>query len=304
MIYYPEGHSKSQFRSAPFTYSDIEYAANSGVILEARAALCDASQNLTVSLGCMRGIIPRDECLYVPDDDVKNIAIITRVGKKVCFKVSKVSIDENGLPYALLSRKEAQKECWENYLSALKSGDVIPARVTHLEPFGAFVDIGCGVISMISIEHISVSRILHPSQRFTVGGEVFCAVSGIDADMRRIFITHRELLGTWEENAADFSIGQTAAGIVRGVEDYGIFVELTPNLTGLAEFKEGVHEGQTACVYIKNIIPDKMKIKLIIIDSFCSDSIPAALPYRITEGHIDRWLYSPRSCEKTVETLF
>ena len=42
------------------------------------------------------------------------------------------------------------------------------------------------------------------------------------------------MLGTWAENAALFSPGQTVTGVVRSVEDYGIFVELTPNLAGLA----------------------------------------------------------------------
>ena len=31
---------------------------------------------------------------------------------------------------------------------------------------------------------------------------------------------------------------------MRSVESYGIFVELTPNLAGLAELKENVHAGQ------------------------------------------------------------
>jgi len=45
----------------------------------------------------------------------------------------------------------------------------------------------------------------------------------------------------------------------------GIFVELKPNLIGLAEYKENIEYGQEVKVYIKKIIPDKKKIKLIII---------------------------------------
>ena len=41
------------------------------------------------------------------------------------------------------------------------------------------------------------------------------------------------------------------AGIVRSVEPYGIFVELAPNLAGLAEVADNVHNGQQASVYIK-----------------------------------------------------
>ena len=107
----------------------------------------------------------------------------------------------------------------------------------HLEHFGAFVDIGCGVVSLLSIDCISVSRISHPRDRFYVGMHIRAAVRSIErsdeGEMRRIYVTHRELLGTWEENAVDFSVGQTVAGTVRSVEDYGVFVELTPNLRDL-----------------------------------------------------------------------
>ena len=53
----------------------------------------------------------------------------------------------------------------------------------------------------------------------------------------RISLSHKELLGTWEENAERFCAGETVSGIIRSVENYGAFVELTPNLAGLAETK-------------------------------------------------------------------
>ena len=92
---------------------------------------------------------------------------------------------------------------------------MIPAAVTHLEPFGAFVDIGCGVASLIGIENLSVSRIFHPSDRLSVGQPIYAAVRSVDREARRISLTHRELLGTWEQNAALFSPGETVRGVVR-----------------------------------------------------------------------------------------
>ena len=76
----------------------------------------------------------------------------------------------------------------------------------------------------------------------------------------KITLSHKELLGTWEENAAMFAPGQTVTGVIRSIEDYGIFVELTPNLAGLAEPRPDVFIGQQASVYIKSIIREKMKI--------------------------------------------
>ena len=124
-------------------------------------------------------------------------------------------------------------------------------------------------------------------------------------DDGRVCLSQRELLGTWEQNAALFSAGETVAGIIRSVEPYGVFVELTPNLAGLAELREGVRPGQSAGVYIKSILPSRMKIKLVIIDS--QDVPPAAptkLHYFITEGHISRWCYSPPDCDKCIESVY
>ena len=63
---------------------------------------------------------------------------------------------------------------------------------------------------------------------------VKAVVKSIDRETGRIYVSHKELLGTWEENANNFNIGQTVSGIVRSIEPYGIFIELASNLAVLA----------------------------------------------------------------------
>ena len=150
---------------------------------------------------------------------------------------------------------------------------------------------------------IRVQDITHPCDRFSPGDDIRVVVRGRD-DKGRISLTHKELLGTWEENAADFYQGETVSGIIRTVEPYGAFVELSPNLAGLAEPKEGIEEGQLASVYIKSILPDKMKIKLIIIDAFDGECKRRPLQYRFFDNHMDFWRYSPECCSKEVVTDF
>ena len=174
--------------------------------------------------------------------------------------------------------------------------------MTHLENFGAFVDIGCGIISFLPIDTISVSRITHSNERFKTGMKIKVIVKSILKD--RVNLTHKELLGTWEENASKFNIGETVAGIVRSIEEYGIFVELAPNLAGLAEPKENVHKGQQISVYIKNIIPEKMKIKLVIIETFNTKQKISDPQYFFKDKHINRFVYSPPCCHRLIETDF
>ncbi len=308
--YKPEGSITYDLQNREYisTRQGLEYAYEKQIILEAPTILCDKSFNLHVSLGPgLHGIIPRDECEFLPTGErSKDIAILTRVGKPICFKVMGLSKNEAGEIVATLSRREAQLECMLSYISTLIPGDIIPAKVTHLESFGAFVDIGCGIISLLSIDSISVSRISHPSARLEVGESIFTVVKSID-ERGRIYVSRRELLGTWEENAKRFSEGQTVRGIVRSVESYGIFIELSPNLAGLAEYKDDVYKEQTAGVYIKSIIPEKMKVKLIIIDT--SDSLPYKTEdiYFIDpekQRHIDSWTYSPPGSRKLISTVF
>jgi len=314
--YKPEGLLIGSTQNRELLFSGrtgLEKAMASGAILEATAILCDGEMNLHVDLHGIVGIIPKNEVCYCRDGEtVKDIAIITRVGKAVCFKVTSIE-DVNGKTVAYLSRRAAQIECMNNYIADLIPGDIICSRVTHLESFGAFVDIGCGIVSLLSVDCISVSRFSHPRDRLYSGMVINTVVKAIDREKERIFVSMRELLGTWEENASAFSAGQTVAGIVRSVESYGIFVELAPNLAGLAEIREGlpfsstIDIGKQVAVYIKSIIPERMKIKLVLIDSYKGEADIQKLNYFIDcdkVKHLDYWRYSPDSCAKLIETVF
>ena len=302
--FYPEGWISSiTERGKVFTPTVLAEAQARQTVLEAVVTMCDAAHNLIVNLGCVKGVIPREEgAIGISDGSTRDIALISRVGKPVCFVITALKTDEDGKLYALLSRKKAQELCKNYLMTDRKIGDIIDAKVTHLESFGAFCDIGCGNIALLPIDAISVSRISHPSDRFSVGDSIRVIIKSIAED-GKITLSHKELLGTWEENASLFSAGQTVTGVVRSIEDYGVFVELTPNLAGLAEPRQDVIIGQKASVYIKSIIREKMKIKLIIIDSFNATYSPE-IRYFYTSDALKEWDYSPDDCCKRISTKF
>ena len=299
----PEGFAPSKQKIKEYTESFLNEAKDSGAVLEAVVLMCDAKHNLVVDLGCMKGIIPRNEgALGILDGSTRDIALISRVGKTVCFVVEDICEDESGKHYATLSRRRAQELCLEYIKTNKTSGDIIDAKITHLESFGAFCDIGCGNIALLPIDTISVSRISHPKDRFYVDENIKTIIKSIAPD-GKITLSHKELLGTWEENAEQFSAGQTVTGVIRSIENYGVFVEITPNLAGLAEPREDVEVGQQASVYIKSIIKEKMKIKLIIIDSFDNGYSPE-IKYFYNGKKIEDWNYSPEACQKRIFTKF
>lgn len=284
----------------------LRRARDARQVLEGMAVSCEPNRDLIVRLGKFVGVIPRDEAaLGVADGSTREIAILSRVGKPVSFLVTGFQEAENGEVRPLLSRRQAQEQALEAFFSAVRPGQIIPATVTHLEPFGAFVDIGCGVPSMIGIENISVSRLPHPNCRFRVGQRIHAVVTGLEPSKSRVTLSHKELLGTWEENAALFIPGMTVSGYIRSVKDYGLFVELLPNLSGLAEPRPGYVEGERVSVYIKSILRQQMKIKLLLIDHLEPLDAPEPLTYFQTEGRLDRWRYAPEDCLRpTTVTIF
>ena len=291
---------------AAYALQDLRDAMESGAILEGTVQRCDTARTLHVPLGSVSGQIPKGEAVAPWISGAgRDIALLSRVGRTVCFTVQAIHADEKGAPVALLSRRKAQERAMDHFLASLEPGAVLTCRVTRLETFGVFLDIGCGITALLPIERVSVSRISHAAQRFREGDKILAAVWSIDRERRRITMTHRELLGTWMENASRFQPGETVRGIVRSVKEYGSFIELAPNLSGLADAREGLAPGDGVSVFIKSIRPERMKIKLHVIERLPPPPEPEPLHYQITDGCLDRWVYSPPGYEKeTVETVF
>ena len=297
--------TEGNYRSAAHLGSTELRAAMAGrEILQATALAFDTQRQLRFELGGVKAVMPFAQCVDGAENGtVRDIAVLTRVGRPTCFVIEGMDTDPAGQPFYRLSRAEAQRMCKAEYLDSLNPGDILPCTVTHIEPFGAFCDVGCGISALLPIDCLSVSRIASPADRVSVGQQILCVIKNRDAQGRFV-LSIRELLGTWAENAAGFTVGETVVGIVRSVEEYGTFIEIAPNLAGLAESCAGLTPGQAVSVYIKNILPEKMKIKLVIVNHSLSQRHRFELRYFLTEGHLDRWVYSTPESPKQIETDF
>lgn len=285
--YSPEG-----LYHLPPSPEDLRRGLQTGEIFRAMCIKCDELHNLHIDLGPIRGLIPREEAaLGLSEGRIREIALLSRVGKPVSFRV--LDFDRNG--NAILSRRSAQLEARNYFLNTLRPGDVIPAMVQTAADFGVFCDIGCGFIALMRIDRCCVSRLERTSQLYRPGQRIHAAILAIDDTEGLVHLTGRELLGTWEENAAGYRVGQTVTGTVRSIMPYGVFVELCPNLSGLAESCAGVSPGDRVSVYIRGILPQKHKIKLTVLEIL--PPLPHTAPPRffITQGHLNQWEYYPGS---------
>ena len=97
--FYPEGklyntQENKKFMLSPATLLDAQIR---GIVLEAPVIMCDTDHNLIVNLGCMKGIIPRNEgAIGIDSGATRDIALISRVGKPVCFMINEIKSDQNG----------------------------------------------------------------------------------------------------------------------------------------------------------------------------------------------------------------
>lgn len=288
--YRPEG-----VNAAPPSADDLRCGIGTGEIFQALCLKCDEFHNLHLELKDVQAIIPREEAaLGIREGTTKEIAILSRVGKWVCFQV--LGFDSRGT--AILSRRAAQAEARSYFLNALRPGDILPAVVLNAAPFGVFCDIGCGCTALMRIDRCCISRLSTTAEHFSPGQQIHVAVLAVDDEQGFIHLTGRELLGTWEENAALFRPGQTVTGFVRSIMPYGVFIELTPNLSGLAEPAVPVAQGDPVSVYIRSIQSVKRKIKLTVLERL-NEPVPPRLNYFLTEGHLDHWAYHPGSSAVT-----
>ncbi len=236
-------------------------------ILQGLVSECDQKFNLHINFeNGLNGTIPREEVegINLQDNGLPKINLCTgKVNKFVQFKIK--SIDEQN--NIILSRKVVQQDALNWVKNDLKVGEKLEGIVKSIKPYGAFIEIGGGVVGLAHIEDLSVARIKSPYERLNIGQRVEVVVKSINRDQGKIILSYKETLGSWEDNVKKFSPGIKVKGKVRETEKNknGIFIELTPNLVGMAEYEEGLEYGQDVEVYIKKIDISRKKVKLVIV---------------------------------------
>lgn len=140
--------------------------------------------------------------------------------------------------------------------TAVHKGEIVSGVVKNIQPYGAFIQTNKGIDGLLYIEDISVARIKTPKERLSVGQKINVVVKDINTEKNRVYFSYKEMLGTWDENIRDIQEKTIIPGIIRETEKdkRGIFIELKPNLVGMAEYKEGFEYGQKVEVYVKRLL--------------------------------------------------
>lgn len=251
----------------PLDQENINKYINTNEVLQGLVKECDDNYNLYIQFqNGLTGIMPRQEieAINIEEGGLPKTNLCTgKVHKFVQFKIKEAKDPQN----IIVSRKEVQKETLEWIKNELKEGDRVSGIVKNIKLYGAFIEIAGGVVGLAHIEDLSIARIKTPYERLKIGQKVEVVVKSINRETGQVILSYKETLGSWEENAKMFTQGTKVKGIIRETEKNknGIFIELTPNLVGMAEYEEGLTYGQTVDVYIKKIDNERKKVKLVIV---------------------------------------
>jgi ribosomal protein S1 len=135
----------------------------------------------------------------------------------------------------------------EEGIAQLVEGAVVRGKVTRMESFGAFVDLGHSIEGMVHVSNLSHGRVGHPSERVRIGQEVEVQVLEISEGGRRIGLGIKQLeADPWDAVPEQFSVETVFQGKVRRLTDFGAFVELIPGVEGL------LHISQIAAGHVRH----------------------------------------------------
>ena len=186
----PEGWQELKTK---FSLDELNKASLNGEIIQGKVTGCDANYNLYVSLGNnITGIIPRNEISAINTDKEgfpKPSICRSKVDKIVQFKIKDIKKNDT----VILSRKAVEKDAITWMKNDLKEGMKVLGIVKNIKPYGAFVEIGGGVVGLVHIEDISVARIKSPSERLKIGQKVKIVIKSIDRKTSRVILSYKEM---------------------------------------------------------------------------------------------------------------
>ena len=177
----------------PFSLEQLNQASISGEIMQGKVTKCDNNYNLYLDLGNnITGIIPREEVEAINIDETgfpKPNICMSKINKYVQFKVKDVSKKDT----IILSRKAVGKEAIKWMRSDLKEGMIVCGIVKNIRPYGAFIEIGGGLVGLLHIEDISIARIKSPYERLKIGQKIKIMIKYIDRKTNRIILSYKEM---------------------------------------------------------------------------------------------------------------
>jgi len=139
-----------------------------------------------------------------------------------------------------LGMKQVTPNPWMAVAENYQIGQVVTGIVRNITEFGAFVELEEGIDGLIHVSDFSwTKKIKHPGEVVKKGDSVTAKVLNLDPMSQRMSLGIKQMEpNVWEAFFESHHIGDTIAGKVARLADFGAFVDLGDGIEGLVHVSE------------------------------------------------------------------
>jgi small subunit ribosomal protein S1 len=199
------------------------------------------------------------------------------IGTRLTFRIT--DYGEKGRNIVVSRRsllEEEQLRVREDAHASIHEGMTVNGRVTSLQEYGAFVDIG-GLEGLLPVSEIGWNRVHNIHDVLSVGQDVRVVIKSIDREKERISLSIKETLSDpWDKVVARYPEGSFQNGVVSRLATFGAFVTLGDGVDGLVHIsklgggkrinhpREVLKEGEHLEVRIESVDRAERRISLAL----------------------------------------
>jgi len=168
-----------------------------------------------------------------------------------------------------LGLKQTETNPWMIASQKYPAGTVVTVKIRGLTKFGAFAEIEPGIDGLIHISDLSwTKKYNHPGEILKKDQELKCIVLDVDEHKQRISLGVKQLTeDPWIRAIPEKYIpGQIVKGMATKLTNFGVFVELEPDLEGLLHISElADHKIEKPQEVVKQ--NEEIEVKILRVDT-------------------------------------
>jgi len=153
---------------------------------------------------------------------------------------------------------QAAKAQIEELAKEIEVGDRYRGKVVRIERFGAFVEIKPGVLGLVHVSDLSDKYVKSVEEVVKIGDEIEVEVTEVDplgrVNLKRVI------------ERKPIKVGDRYQGVVKGLADYGAFVEFNEGESGLVHNSTLSEKGRVRRASDVVKVGDKVTVEVIRID--------------------------------------
>jgi small subunit ribosomal protein S1 len=169
---------------------------------------------------------------------ISNPSEVVSIGDKVEVMVLNINHDKKEIS---LGMKQCTQNPWDEVAKKYPPNTPVTGVVRNLTTYGAFIEIEEGIDGLLHVSDMSyVRKVSNPSEMVQKGQKITCVVLSVDQERKRVALGLKQMGNDpWETDIPTrFTPGQKVRGKVTKLTNFGVFVELEPNLEGLLHISE------------------------------------------------------------------